>query len=359
MPVSLIDEKTAERAKKLGIDPYSMVFIKGKPLSDTEGDRAAVIAEAIAAGSRIDFCPFVEDDGIITVSEPELVTFAAVGATPKTAKYIARKNRRHLRKPEFLRRRLYDRISRSLDKARFRILNAYMKAAMADRMFIARFNDGEFYNHLSLKGGRVGHIEAEVLMTGKGANKYVNIADRGVRTANIALYAIACKGFPFEDMYSVGTVFTFQQNRNIDVKKADAANEFFKMTFCGEKHNLIKTYTTMSEAFLELPVVPVNMRDIKLLRDNYVRYAALANLARGYEIAMSANSDFRRKVRKNLIKKYWTINDRISFFAGYRKVTEACELIAAAEDYDNEDLLLAFEEACSFEKEVEDRLEKN
>lgn len=354
----LIDSDTRAKSKKLGIEAFATVFVGGTPVNALARgcDFAEYVTAAAANGKRIDFCRMDEADGVIVLSEPQLVTVIPQNAPRNVEKRLARKNKRHEKMFAFRRRRLYEKINRTLDTARFCIINAYMKAALSDRMFIARFNENEFYNHLSLKGGKVSSIEADVLMTGKTANKFVNVSEKAVRTANIVLYAIACKGFRLEDFYSVDAVFTFQEGRERDSKKSEAANEFFGLIYGAKKDKILDAYVAMAETLGTMPLLPVNMRDMKLLRESYVLYSALSNLALGFERALTASSDFRRLVRKRLIKRYWTLNERIIFLTGYRKITDACEKIAAADDYNSEELLLSFEEACNFEYEVSERI---
>lgn len=336
--------------KKYGVKSHTML---------TELEYCVLIAE-IARGSLIFFCNISKDDSSASLIDPEQLHFTLTNVNDKRGRKLKKrieKNNYKLLSEKKL--QVFTLLARKkLISIRLRLLVDVMKGAQSDRRFIARFNEELFFKNVTVGATRLAASDVVLFFDGAGANQYLNLKQKPVQIAIIALYAIATRKLTLKDIYSVAAIFPTEEGawriRGKDDLKIEAANEFISTVKSADFNAIISMFAVMGRAILELELPKTDLGDSKALADNYTLYAGISNIGAAYLTAVKNQSITLRMLEKALGTDFKRAMSAARLLTSYEKIVTLCNGIALLQKDKNVDItqLDGYEEAVTLQNKI-------
>ena len=355
-------------AETIGINVFDLVFVGQRSFSeycdfylnkikDKEKDiiKTAFLLKKMYNGERIRISSVMCDNGKAYIKEPESAYLNILNDDVKFEKKIRKvhnnKNDLDLDK--------YARVI--LESVRLSAVKYGMKNTIQYKELIDKYNFRRFSTNLRLNN-RPATIEEVNTVLANEENKILTDLSVPKNRINFSvLFAIAYGGFTLKDLYSKNTVFDIT-SFDKEKKLSDLAGDLIDIVYNGNGIEIANMFLHIISVFADTEFIPVDMKNLASVMDNYALYYAMASLAAVCENIFkydSMNGQMKKYLKKHTIDNYWTSMDKFMMMKQYSVVITFCYKLAHFDqnlyredpEYQGE-ILYAFECAEKFSKDV-------
>lgn len=355
-------------ADTIGINVFDLVFVGERSFDECyefyvnkvrekEKDiiKTALLLKKMYNGERIRISSVMCENGKAYIKEPENAYLNILNDDIKFEKKIKKvhngKNDLELDK--------HARII--LESVRLSAVKYGMKNTIDYKELIDKYNFRRFSTNLRLNN-RPATVEEVNRALANDKNKILTDLSNPKNRVNFSvLFAIAYGGFTLSDLYSKNTVFDIT-SFDKEKKLSDLAGDLINIVYNGNGIEIANMFLHIISVFSQTPFIPVDMKNLAMVMDNYAMYYAMASLAAVCENIFkydSMNGQMKQYLKKHTIENYWTSMDRFMMMKQYSVVITFCYKLAHFDpnlyredpEYQGE-ILYAFECAEKFSRDV-------
>lgn len=289
-----------------------------------------VFLDCVARGKAISVCRAEKrSNGAIAFAPPARLRAELTDPSLPGARKVEKRLRRGAAKPSPLGERL---IRRRLAPLKMRTISDLMRSAQSDRRFLARYNEETFFRGIVVGKRVCNDADLFYFFTSDSFNRVLDLYQKPVRTAFAALYFISGYNFELKDVYSVGSVFSGEDqalSRENEKKRSEATSELITVMKRGNEDEILSIAARVGLRLLGVELPPLDVNETTALADNYTLYAGVTNLGACF---IAATAKCRGKLERKLGADAERIYAAARFMSGYSKVLAFCDNLTKPEN---------------------------
>ena len=280
----IFGKKCCEDVGKIGIDLFDLVFVNEKPFRDCFDERkcseensdeikTAFMLKKLYKCENVRVARVRVEGDLAFVEEPEPVT-AGAGSLPE----------KDIKKP------LNKRAVIMLESIRLAALRFTMKKCMDYKRLADEYNYGRFTKGLRLNNRPAPLEDIKAAMAVRKGKLFGDLSRDKTRINFSILYALAFGGYTMDDIYSRAGVF----GSDADKKRkslADLSGDLLTILYNGNGVEISNMLINMIVSFSQLPLPPVDLKDLSNIVTYYPVYYTITNLASVLEGIFAADKN--------------------------------------------------------------------
>lgn len=334
----IFGKETLRIADDMGLDIFTLVFLKDTPFKEIYNKKIAMLPEnkkeaaligllinAMYHGKPVRIINLYKQNGQIKVSEPQLIRLNIIDTDTdyvRINKKLTKKAERNGKK----RYGLNEMGNHYMDTISMGLVKDYIKKAINEKEFLDKINVRRFSKDLRINNRPASLNEINLLLQKRKKVTLIDLTDTSARIYLSALYAITFKNIKIEDIFNVEKVFLPDSPEERIC--SEAATEFINIIYNGNGIEICDVLVKMAEVFSKMEMPSLQEGKLGDIFNNYTIIYAAAALAYKFDKAFSRHEHLKMTMRMQMIDRFWGVYCNILLYKKYGDIISFCHMVA-------------------------------
>ena len=334
----IFGRETLRIAYDMGLDIFTLVFIKDAPFKDVYYKKVEMLPDvkkdpvmigllinAMYRGKPVRLVNLYKQNDQIKVSEPQLIRLNIID-TDIDYGYINKKLIKKAEKNETHNYGLNERSNHYMDTISMGLVKDYIKRAINEKEFLDKINIKRFSKELRINNRPASVHDVNLLLQKRKKVTLIDLTDISARMYLSALYAITFKNIKIEDIFNVEKVFLPDSPEERIC--SEAATEFINIIYNGNGIEICDILVKMAEVFSKMEMPSLQEGKLGDIFNNYTVIYAAAALAHKFDKAFSRHEHLKMSMRMQMIDRFWGVYCNILLYKKYGDIVSFCHSVA-------------------------------